>query len=299
MKRNLLLSFMLVLGLATLSAQELNCRIQFNTDKIQGTNKQVFTTLQGALMDFMNNKKWTNASFTQLEKIDCSFVITVKTADLSANTFTCDLQVQSRRPVFNSVYTTSLFNFKDPSFDFSYVESDPLQFTENRSNGNLTAVMAFYAYILLGVDQDSFSPFGGTAYFNKASEIMSQAQSNNLSGWGAFENAKNRYALVSAFTDEASKGFRQMWYTYHRKGLDEMSTNTDKPRAAIAESLTALKTLNSDRPGSVLLSIFSDTKIEEVRDIFSKGLTSEKESVHQILSDVFPAQANRYSSILQ
>jgi len=299
MKRKLLLSFILVFGLAKVSAQELNCRIQINTDKIQGTNKQVYTTLQGALMDFMNNKKWTNASFTQLEKVDCSFVITVKEADVASNSYKCDLQIQSRRPVFNSVYTTSLFNFKDISFNFTYVEFDPLQFTENKYSGNLTAVMAFYAYILLGVDQDSFSPLGGTPYFNRATEIMTQAQTNNESGWQAFDNEKNRYALVSAYTDEASKGFRLMWYTYHRRGLDEMSTNTDKPRAAITESLKALKTLYSDRPGSVLLSLFSDTKIDEVKDIFSKGLTSEKESVHQILSDVFPAQSNRYSSILQ
>lgn len=299
MTRKLLFLFFLALGLTKVSAQELNCRVQINTDKIQGTNKQVFTTLQGAIMDFMNNKKWTNASYTQLEKIDCSFVITVNEEDVASHRYKCDLQVQSRRPVFNSIYTTSLFNFRDVAFDFTYIEFDPLQFADNKHSGNLTAVLAYYAYVLLGVDQDSYSPLGGTPYFNRAMEIMSQAQSNSESGWQAFESEKNRYALITAFNDEASKEFRLMWYTYHRRGLDEMSTNTDKPRAAVSESLKALKTLHSDRPGSVLLSLFSDSKIDEVRDIFSKGLATEKENVHQILSDVFPAQASRYNSILQ
>lgn len=297
MNRKVLFLLTLIFCTAGLSAQELNCRIQINSDKIQGTNKQVYTTLQTALTEFMNNKKWTNAQFTNIEKVDCSFVITVNEENTDTHRYKCELQVQSRRPVFNSVYSTTLLNFRDVSFDFNYVEFDPLQFSENKFDGNLTAVMAFYAYIILGIDQDSFSPLGGTPYFHRAEQIMNQAQSNMETGWQAFDNQRNRYAVISSFLDEASKGYRLMWYTYHRKGLDEMCVNTDKSRATMGESLSVLKTLYSDRPRSVLLTLFSDAKIDEVNDIFAKGLPAEKESVYKVMSDVFPAQSNRYESI--
>ncbi len=297
MNRKVLFLLSLIFCAVTLSAQELNCRIQINTDKIQGTNKQVYNTLQTALTDFMNNRKWTNAQFSTLEKIDCSFVITVNEENAGTHRYKCELQVQSRRPVYNSVYSTTLLNFRDVSFDFNYVEFDPLQFSDNKFEGNLTAVMAFYAYVILGIDQDSFSPLGGTPYFNRAEQIMNMAQTNMETGWQAFDNQRNRYAVASSFQDEASKDFRLMWYTYHRRGLDEMSISTDKSRATIAESLSALKSLYSARPTSVLLTLFSDAKIDEVNDIFSKGLPAEKETIYKILSEVFPAQSSRYESI--
>ncbi len=297
MNRKVLFLLSLIFCTATLSAQELNCRIQINTNKIQGTNKQVYNTLQTALTDFMNNKKWTNAQYSSTEKIDCSFVITVNEENTSTHRYKCELQVQSRRPVFNSVYSTTLLNFRDVSFDFNYVEFDPLQFSDSKFEGNLTAIMGFYAYIILGIDQDSFSPLGGTPYFTRAEQIMTMAQTNMETGWQAFDNQRNRYAIVSSFLDEASKEYRLMWYSYHRKGLDEMSINTDKSRATIAEGLGALKSLYAARPTSVLLTFFSDAKIDEVNDIFSKGLASEKESVYKVLSDVFPAQSSRYESI--
>lgn len=277
-------------------SQELNCRVQINTEQIQGTNKQVYNTLQTALTEFMNNRKWTTAQFSPIEKIDCSFVITVK-EESSANRFKAELQVQSKRPVFNSVYATTLLNFRDISFDFNYVEFDPLQLSDNKFEGNLTAVMAFYANIILGMDFDSFSPLGGTPFYTRAEQIMNLAQSNMETGWAAFDSPKNRPAIVAAFLDEGLKDFRLMLYQYHRQGLDQMSLNADKGRATIADALTKLKTVYDARPTTVLLTIFSDAKIDELNDLFSKGLPNEKESVYKLLSDIFPAQTNRYESI--
>jgi hypothetical protein len=279
-----------------LFSQELNCRVQINSDKIQGTNKQIFTSLQTALMEFMNNRKWTNAQVTPIEKIDCSFVITIN-EESGNNRFKCELQVQSRRPVYNSVYTTTLLNFRDVAFDFNYVEFDPLQLSDNKFEGNLTAVMAFYANIILGIDFDSYSPYGGTSFYTRAEQIMNLSQSNMEAGWQAFDSSKNRPAIISAFLDDGIKDFRLLLYQYHRQGLDEMSFNPEKGRSVITESLTKLKTVYDARPTTVLLTLFSDSKMDELVDIYSKGTASEKESAYKTLSDVYPAQTTRLETI--
>jgi len=293
--RVLMLLFLLA-GVQVAFAQELNCRIQINSDKIQGTNKQIFKTLQNSLTEFMNSRKWTSAKFSPVEKIECSFVITIN-EESGSNRFKGELQVQARRPVYNSIYSTTLINFRDVSFDFNYVEFEQLQLAENRFEGNLTATMAFYAYLILGLDSDSFAPLGGTPFFAQAEQIMNLAQSNMESGWKAFESPKNRHGIISSFRDETLKDFRLMYYTYHRLGLDEMSVNPDKSRAKIAETLALLKTVYDVKPNTVLLPIFSDAKIDEVNDIFSKGSATEKESVYKIMSGVFPAQSSRYESL--
>jgi hypothetical protein len=282
----------------SVSSQELNCRIQINSDQIQGTNKQIYTTLQTALTEFMNNRKWTTAQFSPVEKIECSFVITIK-EESGANRFKAELQVQSKRPVFNAIYSTTLLNFRDVAFDFNYVEFDPLQLSDNKFEGNLTAVMAFYVNIILGMDFDSFSPLGGTPFYTRAEQIVNQAQSNMETGWQAFDSPKNRPAIVAAFLDEGLKDYRLMLYKYHRQGLDQMSLNPEKGRSVITDALASLKTVYEARPTTVLLTIFSDAKIDELNDVFSKGMPNEKESVYKILTDVFPAQTNRYESIRQ
>lgn len=295
-KRFIIILILLIVSASMLFSQELNCKVQVNTDQIQGTNKQVYNTLQTSLMEFMNNRKWTTTQFSPSEKIDCSFVITIK-EDAGNNRYKAELQVQSRRPVFNSIYTTTLINFRDVQFDFNYVEFDPLQLSENKFEGNLTTVMAFYTYIILGMDFDSFSPLGGTPFYNRADQIKNLAQSNMETGWQAFDSPKNRPAIVSAFLDDGLNDFRLMLYQYHRLGLDEMSLNADKGRAVIAESLQKLKKVFEARPTTVLLTIFSDSKIDELNDVFSKGSAAEKESVYKVLSDIFPAQTSRYESI--
>ena len=237
MKLISLLSIFFVLASAPLAAaQELNCQVTFNTDQIEGTNKQVFETLQQAVSEYMNTTVFTNAQFAANEKIDCRMFFTIK--EYKDDTFTGDLQVQSTRPVYNSSYTTTLINFKDTKLEFAYRENEPLVYSVNNMESQLTAILNFYAFLFLAVDFDSFAPNGGEPYFERLQQIVQIAQSSGESGWKAFEDTKNRSAVLSGFTDAATSGIRKLMYDYHRTGLDNMSVSVDKGRAAITESLS-------------------------------------------------------------
>lgn len=275
---------------------ELNAKLSINSSKIQGTNKEVFNTLQRALNEFINNKKWTNAKFSPNERIDCAFTMIVNT--LEDNKFSCELQVQARRPVYNSSYTTTIFNFRDTQLDFQYTEMEPLEYSETTLQSNLTATIVFYIYVILGIDFDGFSPKGGSVFFQQAQQILTLAQSEpSWNGWKAFENDRNRHALITALTENQSEGYRQFWYDYHRKGLDEMAANADRGRTNILEALPALTALKSARPNSILLQVFSDTKLDELVAIYSKATTQEKQTGYKTLSNLYPGQTNRLESL--
>jgi len=291
----LILNFLLLVGIV--QAQELNCNVQLNSDQVQGTNKSVFNTLQKSISEFVNNRKWTELTFANNERIECTFNIVVKSV---ANDFyTAEIQVQSRRPIFNSGYYTTLFNFKDNSFNFNYKEFDQLEMNENTITSNLTAVLSYYAYVLIGYDMDSYSRLGGTPYFQKAEGIVNSAQGTELSGWKAFESSKNRYALVNNIMDEAFKKYRNYFYEYQRLGLDEMSTNMTNGRARIAAGLPLLREANRARPSAIIISSFLDAKTDELVNIFSQATTKEKTEAVEILSDVNPTQSGRYEQILK
>jgi hypothetical protein len=280
----------------TQQVQELNATLTINSDKVQGTDKQIFGTLQKALLDFINNKKWTTATFSLNERIDCNFTIIVNSLD--GNKFSSEIQVQALRPVFNSTYTTTIFNFRDTEFDFEYTEFEPLEYMENTLNSNLTATMIYYIYIILGFDFGSFSPNDGQQFFQQAQQIVNLAQSEpSWNGWTAFSNRKNRHALATALTENQGSMFHTMWYTYHRKGLDEMAANADRGRTNLISSLPALKELKSARPNSVLLQLFSDCKLDEVVSIYSKATTQEKQEGVKLLSDLFPTASSRLESL--
>ncbi|GHU82413.1 DUF4835 domain-containing protein [Bacteroidia bacterium] len=273
-------------------AQEMNARITINSDKIQGTNKQVFTSLQNSLMEFVNNRKWTDANFSVNEKIDCTMTIIVN--EHTDNNFKTEIQVQARRPVYNSGYTTSTLNIQDRQLDFDYVEFSPLDYTANTLESNLTATIVYYIYLILGFDFDSFSPRGGTTFFQQAQQIVNLCQSQpGWNGWKAFDSNRNRHAIITAITENQGEGFRDMWYTYHRKGLDEMAANADRGRTTLLESLPALETLKSARPTSILLQMFSDAKLDEVVAVYSKANTQEKQAGLKMLSNLFPAASSR------
>lgn len=275
------------------SLYELNAKVTVNSDKVQATNKQLFTTLQTALTEFLNNRRWTDATFALNERINCSFTIIVNEI-VSDNSFKAELQVQSNRPVYNSSYTTTLLNFRDTQFDFDYVEFEPLEFTDNTLESNLTATLVYYVYLILGLDFDSFAPDGGSPYFQQAQQIVSMAQSQpSWTGWKAFENNQNRHAVITALTENAGEDFRQMWYTYHLKGLDEMAANPDRARTTIIESLPALEKLKSARPTSVLLQMFTDAKLDEVVSIYSKATAQEKQEGYKRLFGLFPTAGTR------
>lgn len=277
-------------------AQELNAALSINSDKIQGSNKQVFNTLETALIEFINTKKWTTATFLQNERIDCNFTIIVNSQE--NNRFSCEIQVQARRPVYNSTYSTTIFNFRDTEFDFEYTEFEPLEYTENTLNSNLTATIIYYIYMILGFDFDGFSLNGGQQFFQQAQQIVTLAQSNpSWNGWTAFSNKRNRHALATALTENQGTIFHTMWYNYHRKGLDEMSANVDRGRTNLISSLSALKELKNARPTSILLQLFADCKLDETVAVYSKATMQEKQGGYQLFSELFPAASSRYESL--
>ena len=279
----------------TAAAQELNCQVEVNSQSIQGTNKSVFETLQTAISEYFNDRKWTNAQFAPNEKIDCRFFLTVKEYD--NDRIKGDLQVQLSRPVYNSTYTTTLFNFKDTKVEFDYREGNPLVFNENAMEDNLTAILNFYAYLFLALDFDSFSPNGGQPYFDRAATVVQMAQSGGEVGWRAFEDTKNRSAVLSSYTDPNAVGMRTLLYQYHRRGLDEMVTSPDKGRAAITESLKEVEKLYKAAPMSVGLSIFRDSKLDELVNVYSKAPQTEREEVYNLLQPIYPTDRERLDKI--
>lgn len=256
------------------SSQELNCKVEINSDQVANVSKDVFKTLETAIGEYMNDTRWGNAQFMANEKIECKLFFKINS--YADNVMTGDLQIQSMRPVYNSTYTTTLLNFKDSKIEFSYQENEPLVFSENTMESNITAILNFYAYLILGLDFDSYSSLGGDLYFDKATEIVRMAQSSGEKGWKAFEDTKNRSAVLSAYTDKSTSGLRALSYTYHRKGLDEMALSVDKGRASVTESLEMLKKIYDVAPMSVGLSMFKDAKLDELTNIYSKAGTSER-----------------------
>ncbi len=291
----ILLLITLTLSLQSINAQELNCTVEVNASQIEGTDKSVFTTLQESISEYFNSQKWTNAQFAVNEKIECRFFLTVK--EYSDDKIKGDIQVQLSRPVYNSTYTTTLLNFKDTKVEFSYQENEQLIFNENTMESNLTAILNFYAYLFLALDFDSFSPLGGQPYFDKAATVVQMAQSSGEVGWKAFEDTKNRSAVLSAYTDKNTSGIRNLLYNYHRKGLDEMVTSPDKGRAVITESLKEIKKIYDVAPMSVALSMFKDAKLDELVNIYSKAGTTEKDDVYKLLQPIYPTENERLDKI--
>lgn len=287
--------FLFFFGSFKLYSQELLCSVEVNTSAIEGTNKSVFESLQQAITDYFNETKWTNAVFAPNEKLDCKFFLTVKEYD--NDRIKGDIQVQLSRPVYNSTYTTSLLNFKDTKVEFDYREGDPIVFNENIWDSNLTGILNFYAYLFLALDFDSFSPKGGQPYFDKAASIVQMAQSSGEIGWRTFEDNKNRSAVLNSYTEANTGMIRDLLYQYHRKGLDEMVTSPDKGRATITESLKNIAQIYKNSPMSVALSIFRDSKLDELVNLYSKAPQTEREEVYDLLLPIFPTDMERLNKI--
>ena len=280
---------------ASAGAQELNCQVEVNAQKIEGGSKSVFQTLQDAVTEYMNETRFSNATFSNNEKIDCRLYLTV--SEYTDDRITGDLQVQLSRPVYNSTYTTTLFNFKDNRISFEYREGEPLVFNATTIDNNLTAILDYYAYLFLALDFDSFSPKGGEPYYEKAASVVQAAQSLGEVGWKAFEDPKNRSGVLTSFTQPSTSAYRQMLYDYHRKGLDEMVTSPDKGRASITQSLNAIEAIYKADPMSAALSIFRDSKLDELVNVYSKAPQSEREMVYKLLQPIYPAENDRLNKI--
>ncbi len=278
-------------------AQELNCRVEINTSQLEGTNKSVFETLQNTVNEYVNTTQWTNTQFSPNEKIECTLFFTITKYDESTGAMEGSLQVQSIRPVYNSSYTTTLINFKDNKIEFTYQENEPLIHSETNMESQLTQILNFYIYLILAVDFDSFSPRGGDAYFSRLETIVQQGQSSGESGWKAFEDTKNRAAVLAAFTDPSTRRLRDLYYDYHLQGLDQMSVSPDKGRKTIDTSLDILTEIYKVAPMSVGLSMFKDAKLDELVNIYSKATPEERQHAYDVLSAIFPTEQQRLDQI--
>ena len=280
---------------STISAQELQAKITINHAQISGTEKGVFDNLQQTLQQFVNNRQWTHLQFQKNERIICNFNITVTKYDRDQNLFTCKALIQANRPVFNSAYTSTLYNNVDDDFTFRFAEYDQLEFNEQQIDNQLTALFAYYAYLIIGIDLDSFAPKGGEDILQRCMNLTNNAQNLDYPGWKAFSDDRNRYAIISDYLDGALEPFRQLQYDYYRKGLDEMANNAERGRTEITAALeTGLKKAKENRPLSLLPQIWTDFKKDELANIYRcKGTQKEKESIYELLFSINPSQ-NKY-----
>ena len=280
---------------ATLAAQELQAKITINHAQISGTEKSVFDNLQQTLEQFVNDRQWTHLQFQKNERIQCNFNLQVTKYDKDQGVFTCKATIQANRPVYNSAYTTTLYNNVDENFMFKFAEFDQLEFNEEQIDNQLTALFAYYAYLLIGLDLDSFSPKGGEDVLQRCMNLTNNAQNLDFPGWKAFDNDRNRFAIINDYLDGSMEPFRQLQYDYYRKGLDEMANNAERGRTEITTALeTGLKKAKENRPLSMLPQIWTDYKKDELANIYKgKGTQKEKEAVFEILTSINPSQ-NKY-----
>ncbi len=295
-KKNLI-SFLFIFFSFHAFSQELNCQVQVITPTISGSDKSIYETLQTSIREFLNNRKWTQDQFLNQERIECSILINVKSR-LSTDEFEATIQVSSGRPVYKTSYKAPILNLLDKDFTFRYVQDQTLEYDEASITSNLTAVLAYYANLLIGFDYDSFSADGGSPYFSKAQNIVSSAQSLPDKGWKAFESTQNRYWITENLLNVSFKPFRNTLYKYHRIGFDKMSENLPEARAAILESIKDLKKVHQDKPGSYLMQVFFDTKADEIVNLFTEASIDEKNQLVQVLNLIDPGHTDRYNTIL-
>ena len=279
-------------------AQELRCNVTVSARGIQGANQNLFRTMQSDLYDFMNNRKWTDHVYSYDEKIRCNILIRLD-EQISADEFKGSIQLQLTRPIFNTSYTSTVLNIKDNDFHCKYVEFQPLEFNETSNRDNLTNIMAFYAYVILGFDYDTFSEEGGTEYFQKAQAIVNNSQNARERGWKAFESERNRYWLIENVLNKSYSSFRTCMYNYHRNGLDLMSEKVEEGRANIADALRDIQKVFRRRPSTYILQMFFDAKADELVNIFSKSFPDERNRVMAILNEVDPSNGRKYEKIAE
>jgi hypothetical protein len=294
----ILISLFIILLIANqVFAQELKCEVQVISQQIQGTNKEKFQNMQKDILEFMNNRKWTNHVYSQDEKIECKILINIST-EIGADQFKGTMQIQASRPVFNSTYNTILMNYMDNDIDFKYVEFQSMDFNENSISDNLTALLAYYAYIIIGLDYDTFSMEGGTPFFQKADNIVQKSQNAEQKGWKNFEDNKNRYWLVENLMNESYSPMREFSYNFHRLGFDRLADKTIEARGAMSESLLLLqKAYRAKTASTVYLRLMFDAKADEFVNVFSESFPDEKARVVNILNEIDPAHIAKYNKI--
>lgn len=278
-------------------AQELNCQVNVNDERAQTTDRMVFRDMEQAFTRFMNERKWTDNSYLPRERIDCNLAITIESMP-SVGFYNATVQIQSSRPVYNTNYSTLMLNFADRDWQFAYVESTPLDFGDNVFTTNLTSMLAFYAYIIIGIDNDSFEEFGGEEQFKKALDIVNLAQQSDRSGWQAFQSNRNRYWLVENLNNQNLRLIRKGLYTYHRLAMDQFESKEDESRSLIVNVLKDIQTADRNIPNSILKISFFDAKKNELARIFDKGNPATKREAYNILVSIDPSNTEKYRSII-
>lgn len=298
-----LVTYSLLLFATLAQAQELNCNVVINHDQVQSTNTQIFTTLEQSIRDFVNNQRWTDMTVAEKERIECTFMLVVSSVTTDG-LFSATMQVQSKRPVYNTNYQSTLVNLQDNSCSFTYQEFDRIEFQPTQFTSNLASLLAYYCYYIIGMDADSYAKMGGTPYFQQCENIVQQAQSSSanaseIDGWKAFSSTKNRYAMINQIMDQAFAPFREYIYTYHRLGLDIMSDNVANGRARIAADINILQEANRARPATSLVYTFMDAKNDELVNLFQKGTAEEKKKVYDVCMAVDPTRQDQYDKIIK
>lgn len=277
------------------TAQELNCSVTVNADQIPVSNKQIFTTLENSLNEFINQTRWTSYNYKLQERVNCNITITI--AEQNGSTFSGNVQIQSSRPVFNSNYFTPVFNYKDSDFSFQYLEYQPLLYNETQYESNLVSMMTFYCYVILGMDASTFSSYGGVPFFTKAQDVAVQAQQSGFSGWNQSDGQRTRFTLIDNLQSPVYKLFHETMYQYHLEGLDIMSADATKGKENIAESILTLKTIYDSRPAAFLLRVFMDSKADEIVDIFADGPRFDTFKLKEDLLRISPLNAEKWDEI--
>ncbi len=278
--------------------QELKCAVTINASQIQTSDAGIFKDMDNAIEQFMNTRKWTNDPYKSHEKINCNLLITISKMP-AIGSFSASVQVQSARPVFNSNYTSLLFNFADREWEFEYIESLPLEYNDNTFTSNLTSMLALYAYLIIGIDYDSFSELGGTPYFQRSLSVVNNAQQSNLPGWQAIGSNRNRYWIVENLNNPQMIDLRKAIYTYHRQGLDSFEANPDQSRQVILNGLKDIKKVRDVNPNAILVVSFFDAKGKELANIFSDGNIQVRRQAYDIITAIDPSNRSNYEKILQ
>ena len=301
MIRNTCLTILALLAVLGVHAQELQVKVSVNHSQIQGTDNSVFENLQQTIEQFMNERAWTDLQFQKNERIQCNLNLTVNKYLRDENRFECTALIQANRPVFNAAYNTTLYNNRDANFNFVFQQFDQLNFAEESIDNQLTALLAYYALLMIGLDLDSFAPMGGTDVLQRCLVLVNNAQNLGFTGWKSFEDNRNRFAVINDYMDEGMKPFRQLQYDYYRKGLDEMTNNAERGRTEISAALeNDLKQAHENKPLSLLPQIWTDYKKDELANIYKgKGTQKEKQRIYDILMELNASQNNSWEAIKQ
>ncbi|MFT6929646.1 MAG: hypothetical protein ACJAQ7_001128 [Sediminicola sp.] len=276
-------------------AQEINCTVTINSDQVGQTNQQIFKTLERSLNDFVNKSKWTNKVYKERERVNTRIFITV--SEFESNRFKASIQLQSSRPVFNTSYESPVFNYKDNQFNFEYIEFQPLVYNENVFDSNLVGVVAYYVYVMLGLDADTFALEGGNEFYRKAQNIVTQAQGSSFTGWSQSSSDRTRFELVDNLLSNTFREYRIAMYNYHRKGLDILADNNSTGKQVIAGTMRLMETMVKRRPNAFLIQTFFDAKSEEIRDIFSDGPKMDIVQLRETLARIAPFYSNTWNEI--